>query len=59
MNYSRRIEKIEKKAPRQHGETWAELLDRLGLRCFKKNIQTAETFRDVVVDKGEKKVWRR
>jgi hypothetical protein len=59
MNYSRRIEKIEKKVPRQHGGTWAELLDRLGLGCFKKNIEGADSFRDVVVDQREKVAWRR
>jgi hypothetical protein len=59
MNYSRRIERIEKKAPRQQGETWEELLDRLGLGHLKKNIEGAKSFLDVVVNRGEKVVWRR
>jgi hypothetical protein len=59
MNYSRRIERIEKKAPRQQGETVEELLDRLGLGSMKKNIQAADSFRDVVVDQREKVAWRR
>jgi hypothetical protein len=59
MNYSKRLERIKKKAPRQHGETVEELLDRLGLGCFKKNIEGADSFRDVVVDRGEQVAWRR
>jgi hypothetical protein len=34
-----RIEKIEKRAPQQHGETVEELLDRLGLGCLKKTLK--------------------
>lgn len=59
MNYSRRIEKIEKRAPQQNGETWGELLVRLGLGGMKRGIQAENSFRDVVVDQGEQVAWRR
>jgi hypothetical protein len=58
MNYSRRIEKIEENVPQQKGETVEELLDRVGLGCLKKNIQVADSFRDVVLDQGEEVAWR-
>ena len=59
MSYKRRIERIEKRSPQQQEETWEELLDRLGLGCLKKNIPTAESFRDVVTDQEEMVIWRR
>ena len=59
MNYKRRIERIEKRSPQQQEETWEELLDRLGLGCLKKNIPSAESFHDVVVDKDARVIWKR
>ncbi len=59
MNYKKRIERIEKKSPQQQEETVHELLDRVGLGCLKKNIETADSFLDVVTDQGEKVIWRR
>jgi len=59
MNYKRRIERIEKLSPQQQGETWEELLDRLGLGHLKKRIPSADSFLDVVTDQGERLIWRR
>jgi hypothetical protein len=59
MNYKRRIERIEKRTPQHQGETWAELLDRLGMGCLKKDIEAVDSFIDVVVDQGARVVCRR
>jgi hypothetical protein len=59
MNYKKRIERIEKRTPQNQGETWAELLDRLGLESLKKDVAAADSFLDVVTDQEERLIWRR
>ena len=59
MKMEKRIKRIKNKVPDNQGESWEELLDRLGLEKFKAGIGKAKSFLDLMTDQSQPKVWKR